>query len=261
MRTEHPLSRSPSQQDESPSDKMSKHSTIPINKHWSFKQADKEDSKFLPVAQFPTNVHLDLIANNIIADPFIGKNENDVQWIGEVPWAYKTTFPSPSLSPSERRTVKALLAFDGLDTFATVILNGKEILKTENMFIPERVDVTTYLRKEGNNELKITFESAYLKGCALVEKYPDHHWGCWNGDSSRLAVRKAQYHWVCPFPFQMHKLLLISTGVGLGTNPHDLWAMETYQPRNLFVANIRPLLHNERPQISQVGGVRCQSRC
>jgi beta-mannosidase len=177
---------------------MSKLSTVPINKNWSFKQADKEDSKFLPVAQFPTNVHLDLIANNIIPDPFIGKNENDIQWIGEVPWVYKNNFHSPTLSSNERSTVKAVLALNGLDTFATVVLNGKEILKTENMFIPERVDVSTYLKKEGDNELEITFESAYLKGCALVEKYPGHHWGCWNGDSSRLAVRKAQYHWVCP---------------------------------------------------------------
>ncbi|TVY46635.1 Beta-mannosidase B, partial [Lachnellula occidentalis] len=180
---------------QTPPDKMSAYISIPINKSWSFKQADKEDSKFLSVAQFPTNVHLDLIANNIIPDPFIGKNENDVQWIGEVPWVYKTVFPSPALSTSERKTVKAVLAFDGLDTFATVVLNGKEILKSDNMFIPERVDVTTYLKKEGDNELEITFESAYLKGCALMEKYPDHHWGCWNGDSSRLAVRKAQYHW------------------------------------------------------------------
>ncbi|PVH72735.1 glycoside hydrolase family 2 protein [Cadophora sp. DSE1049] len=174
---------------------MSKHTIIPIDKNWTFKQGDNKDSKFLPVAQFPTNVHLDLIANNIIADPFIGKNENDVQWIGEVPWIYKTTFPSPSLSEKERATAKAVIAFDGLDTYATVVLNGKEILKTESMFIPERVDVTTFLKKEGDNELEITFESAYLKGCAIVEKYPDHHWGCWNGDTSRLAVRKAQYHW------------------------------------------------------------------
>jgi len=175
---------------------MSKHTITPIDQHWTFKQADKKDSKFLPVAQFPTNVHLDLIANGIIADPFIGKNENDVQWIGEVPWIYKTTFASPKLFAEERGKVKAVLAFDGLDTYATVVLNGKEILKTESMFIPERVDVTTHLKKEGDNELEITFESAYLKGCAIVEAHPNHHWGCWNGDVSRLAVRKAQYHWV-----------------------------------------------------------------
>ncbi|KAL3425139.1 Beta-mannosidase B 2 [Phlyctema vagabunda] len=173
---------------------MALHTITPIDKNWTFKQADNKDSEFLPVAQFPTNIHLDLIANNIIADPFIGKNENDVQWVGEAAWLYKTTFPSPKAS-NEGSNVKAVLAFDGLDTYATVLLNGKEILKTESMFNPERVDVTTHLNKEGDNELEITFESAYLKGCAIVEKYPDHHWGCWNGDTSRLAVRKAQYHW------------------------------------------------------------------
>lgn len=176
---------------------MPKHTIIPIDKNWTFKQADNEESKFLPVAQFPTNVHLDLIANGIIQDPFMGKNENDVQWIGETVWIYKTAFSSPAIFSEDKASVKAILVFDGLDTYATVKLNGKEILKTDNMFIPERVDVTSYLKDEGENELEITFESAYLKGCAIVEKYSDHHWGCWNGDTSRLAVRKAQYHWVC----------------------------------------------------------------
>jgi beta-mannosidase len=174
---------------------MSKRLVTPIDKNWTFKQADSKTSEFLPVAQFPTNVHLDLIANNIIPDPFIGKNENDVQWVGEAVWVYKTTFESPDLSAIETHGAKAVLAFDGLDTFATVLLNGKEILKTESMFISERVDVTAHL-KTGDNELEITFESAYLKGWELVEKHPNHHWGVWNGDSSRLAVRKAQYHWV-----------------------------------------------------------------
>ena len=198
MRTEHAFSSNPQppSSSSSSSSDMLKHTSFPVDKGWTFRQADKEDAKFLLVAQFPTNVHLDLIANKIIEDPFIGKNENDVQWIGEVPWVYNTSFPSPVISAEQRGNVKAILAFDGLDTYATVVLNGKEILKTENMFTPERVDVTTYLKSRGDNELEITFESAYLKGCALVEKYPDHRWGCWNGDTSRLAVRKAQYHWV-----------------------------------------------------------------
>jgi beta-mannosidase len=175
---------------------MAKHISIPINEGWEFKQVDSNTSKFLPVAQFPTNVHLDLIANSIIPDPFIGKNELDVQWVGEAVWVYKTSFESPALLSGERGIVKAVLAFEGLDTYATVVLNGKEILKMESMFISERVDVTPYLKKEGANELEITFDSAYLRGKKIVEKYPDHKWGCWNGDVSRLAVRKAQYHWV-----------------------------------------------------------------
>ncbi|CRK13999.1 hypothetical protein BN1723_017367, partial [Verticillium longisporum] len=85
---------------------------------------------------------------------------------------------------------KAVLAFDGLDTFATVKLNGSTILETDNMFIPERVDVTDKLNAEGNNELQIHFDSAYLRGWKRVEEHPDHKWGCWNGDNSRLAVRK-----------------------------------------------------------------------
>ena len=171
---------------------MSHRMVYSLDKGWTFKQADEQTSKFLPVAQFPTNIHLDLIANNIIPDPFIGKNENVVQWVGEKTWVYKTSFAAPKVAGNSR----AVLAFDGLDTYATVRLNGQEILKTENMFIPERVDVTKLLEGEKDNELEITFESAYLLGKKLVEKHPDHHWGCWNGDASRLAVRKAQYHYV-----------------------------------------------------------------
>lgn len=177
---------------------MSKHLSIPIDQNWTFRQADNESSDFLPVSQFPTNVHLDLLAHKLIPDPFIGKNELDVQWVGEAVWLYRTHFATPT--PSTTSTgggSRSVLAFDGLDTFATVRLNGKQILKTDNMFTPERVDVTDLLRGAGEeNELEMEFESAYLKGWAGVEEHPEHAWGCWNGDNSRLAVRKAQYHWV-----------------------------------------------------------------
>ncbi|KAI9730147.1 MAG: Beta-mannosidase B [Claussenomyces sp. TS43310] len=172
---------------------MSHRATTPIDKNWTFKQADDSAAEFRPVAQFPSNIHLDLLANDRIPDPFIGKNEVDVQWVGETAWIYKTTFDAPDLA-ALTRGAKAVLAFDGLDTYATVRFNGSEVLKTESMFVPERVDVTDHV-KAGENVLDITFESAYLKGWKLVEKYPEHKWGCWNGDNSRLAVRKAQYHW------------------------------------------------------------------
>ena len=165
----------------------------PIDQGWTFKQADDVSSELLPVAKFPTNVHLDLLSNGLIPDPVYGKNETAVQWVGEKSWLYRTTFqnPKPLLG-------KTILAFDGLDTHATVRLNGVIILRTENMFIPERVDVGNFLSSDENvlNILEITFDSTYLIGKKLVEKHPDHYWGCWNGDPSRLAVRKAQYHYV-----------------------------------------------------------------
>jgi beta-mannosidase len=164
-----------------------------LDKNWEFKQAESADTRFLPVGHFPTNIHLDLLHHGLIPDPFIGKNELEVQWVGETAWVYRTSFWSDEVEEGS----KYVLAFDGLDTFATVVLNGTTILQAENMFTPERVDVTSTL-KAGENKLVITFDSAYLRGWKLVEKYPTHKWGCWNGDNSRLAVRKAQYHWVSP---------------------------------------------------------------
>jgi beta-mannosidase len=205
---------------------MAPRTVIPLDKNWEFKQADNNDSKYLPVGQFPTNVHLDLLHHGLIPDPFIGKNELDVQWIGEAQWVYKTHFSSSGIPEGAR----AVLAFDGLDTFATVVLNGQTILETDNMFTPERVDVTSILKEE--NDLVITFDSAYLRGWKLVEKYPDHKWGCWNGDNSRLAVRKAQYHWVSTYINHSltaeAALLTPFPGLGLGPDSLDMRSLEAY---------------------------------
>lgn len=88
-----------------------------------------------------------------------------------------------------------MLAFDGLDTFATVKLNGEVILTSDNMFISHRVDVTNRMRYGKVNVLEIDFESARLRAIEIKEAYPEHKWVGFNGDMSRLAVRKAQYHW------------------------------------------------------------------
>ena len=224
---------------------------VPVDKGWSFKQVDLDDTQWLPVGQFPTMVHLDLLAHDRIPDPFVGKNEELVQWIGEKQWVYKTTFEAPAVSAASQKTV---LAFDGLDTFATVVLNGTTILESDNMFLPYRVDVSSVVRPAETNELVITFDSAYLRGWDLVEKYPDHKWGCWNGDNSRLAVRKSQYHWVgyhsplpplpssFSFPFLSMLIVANCSGLGLGPGANDLRTMATHKHRGLRGANHRPVV-------------------
>lgn len=134
--------------------------------------------------------------------------------VGESRWLYRTNFPTPKLSGE-----KAVLAFDGLDTHATVRLNNEVILENEDMFIPERVDVTSLLLNNDRklNILEITFESTYLIGKKLVEGNPDHYWGCWNGDPSRLAVRKAQYHYVMSLgQFSKRWQLIFNCRAGIG---------------------------------------------
>ncbi|KAL8805176.1 MAG: hypothetical protein Q9200_005542 [Gallowayella weberi] len=150
--------------------------TFPIKNDWKFRKVEDPEEEWLPVSQFPTNVHLDLLHHGIIPDPMLANNEEDVQWVGEKIWAYKTAFPSPKLLPGQ----KAVIQFDGLDTHASVIFNGKEVLKTENTFLPDRLDVTDFLNVLTNNDLHIIFESTYLVGKKLVEADPHHKYGCWN---------------------------------------------------------------------------------
>ncbi|CAZ81256.1 unnamed protein product [Tuber melanosporum] len=175
---------------------MSKKTTL-IHENWVFRQASpapSELAQFRPVSQFPTNVHLDLLHHGLIPDPFFAKQEVNVQWVGEKGWVYKTSFATPGahwVLGGERH----VLVLEGLDTYAIVRVNGSEVLRSDNMFVTHRVDDGGGEEGEGENELEIEFDSAFLVGKKIVEEWPGHNWGCWNGDASRLAVRKAQYHY------------------------------------------------------------------
>jgi len=156
---------------------------------WYFKQEDLPKSDYLPVTQFPTVIHLDLLHHHKISDPTIDLNREDCQWVGEKKWLYRTTIPFTK--SSSRPHVD--LVFEGLDTFATVTLNGKTILEADNMFLEYRVSVTDLIA-EGDNDLEITFDSAFLRGRELEEEQGFKN-EFWNGDSSRLNVRKIGCHY------------------------------------------------------------------
>lgn len=88
------------------------------------------------------------------------------------------------------------LVFDGLDTIASVKLNGEVILESSNMFLGYRVDITEALgSSDSTNVLDIEFDCAQLKATELRKKDPNHKWEGMFGDMARLGVRKAQYHW------------------------------------------------------------------
>ena len=71
------------------------------------------------------SIHLDLLASNVIPDPYIGRNESTVQWIHSRDWLYNCEFSAEPTQECEQM----YLSFEGLDTFATVTLNGNEIFK------------------------------------------------------------------------------------------------------------------------------------
>ncbi|KAI1106526.1 glycoside hydrolase family 2 protein [Jackrogersella minutella] len=166
----------------------------PLEHGWTFKQSDSPSTDgWLPVQKVPTQVHMDLIANNKIPDPFIDLNERAARWVNEKNWTYRVEFKKPTgLVVSE--SVVTDLVFEGLDTFATVLLNGNEVLKSDNMFLTHRVDVSDLLKNE--NILEIEFDSAMLRGRELVKEHShEHTFYVRQTDIGRVPVRKAQYNW------------------------------------------------------------------
>ncbi|HEU5486769.1 MAG TPA: glycoside hydrolase family 2 protein, partial [Microlunatus sp.] len=115
-------------------------------------------------ATVPGEVYGDLLAAGLIPDPFDGANEHRLHWIGTTDWAYRTTF-SVEPGPAQRHD----LVFAGLDTLATVLLNGAEVVRTANMHRSHRIDVTDLL-EPGNNELEIRFEGPVTGAARLSDE-------------------------------------------------------------------------------------------
>lgn len=126
-----------------------------------------------------------------IKDPFLAFNELDCEWVATKSWTYRVDLPEVAQSV---HGAKHILAFDGLDTFATVRLDGEKILESDNMFIYHRIDVTEKLKAGKKSMLEIDFRPALAEAQKIKDAHPEHKWVGFNGDMARLAVRKAQYH-------------------------------------------------------------------
>lgn len=132
-------------------------------------------------AHVPGDVHSALINKRIIEDPFIGHNDLKCRWVEEKEWWYRTTFEWDE-DLEEEEFIE--LIFEGLDTFATIYLNGAEIGCTENMFIEHEFEVTKIMKK-GKNVLAVKFDPIYLR----VKQKEKNYWCSYEKD--RIWVRKA----------------------------------------------------------------------
>lgn len=165
--------------------------TVPLaGTNWRFR--DTASSKWLP-ATVPGCVHTDLRANHQIPDPYFGTNELGLQWIEERDWEYKTTFNVTANVLAEE--VVELVA-DGLDTVATVRLNGVVIAdRLDNMYQGHRWPVGHVLRR-GRNQLAVTFTSAlrYIRSKRTEFKEP-RNFNDPVGHSPRIRKQPCQFGW------------------------------------------------------------------
>ena len=86
-----------------------------IDQGWEFRQlapsANSTDGQWRP-AHVPGDVHLDLLRNKLIPDPFYRDNEAKLQWIEGPSWEYRTTI---NITPETLKKRNLELVFDGLD--------------------------------------------------------------------------------------------------------------------------------------------------
>jgi beta-mannosidase len=163
--------------------------TFDLNGEWILNK--KGDSGFENVrATVPGCVHGDLLNAGKIENPYYRDNEIKVSWISQADWIYRREFNVPE---NLLKRQQVMLNCQGLDTLATIKINGTLVGKADNMFRVWEFDVKNIL-KAGNNTIEIEFDSAekYVQKRQEEHPLPDWH-GCWQvGIKGRAWIRKEQ---------------------------------------------------------------------
>jgi len=154
-------------------------STMNLSGAWEVSDAASNDWF---AATVPGSIHTDLLAAKRIPDPFFGTNESKVQWIGERDWTYRRSF---DVSENFLKQEHVLLHCDGLDTLATIEINGEKIGATDNMFRTWEFNVKKLL-KAGVNTIEVRFDSVLP---VIREKESERALPTWNYPGSSY-VRK-----------------------------------------------------------------------
>lgn len=147
-----------------------------------------EADDWIPI-RAPGDVYQALVEAGRLAHPFEGRNEAEAAWVRDREWWQRTTFEAPALAPGDR----AELVFDGLDTFATVFLDGVEIGRADNMFRRWTFDVTDRVRTGVRHAVAVRFDTP-----STAPHRPLPIWSAFTdriSRSRRNAMRKAQFGW------------------------------------------------------------------
>ncbi|MHB9130665.1 MAG: beta-mannosidase [Armatimonadota bacterium] len=163
---------------------------LSLNGAWTVTQTGTHDE--IP-AQVPGTIHQDLLAAGRIEDPYYRDNEDALQWIGETGWIYRHTF---TVTEAFLTHARILLRCDGLDTLATVTINGLPVARTDNMFRTWEFDVKRLLLA-GENTIEICFDPAVAY---IQQRQTNRGLPCWSNPremKGRCWIRKepANFGW------------------------------------------------------------------
>ncbi|KAH9368615.1 hypothetical protein HPB48_004634 [Haemaphysalis longicornis] len=92
----------------------------------------------------------------IIGDAYYRDNDECFAWVGRENWTYSRDF---ELKEEHTRNRRILLVAHGIDTVATVYVNGVPVGNTDNMFVRYVFDIKQHI-KVGHNNISVEFTSA-----------------------------------------------------------------------------------------------------
>lgn len=141
--------------------------------------------------QAPGDTYVALIESGRLEHPFKGRGEEAAAWVRGREWWWRATLEGVEVGPDET----AELVFEGLDTFASIYLDGELIGRTDNMFRRYAFDVAARLTPGAQHRLAICFDPPTLR---VPEVSPLPVWTSFTDRvslSKRNLMRKAQFGW------------------------------------------------------------------
>ncbi|ELR23233.1 Mannosidase, beta A, lysosomal, putative [Acanthamoeba castellanii str. Neff] len=124
-------------------------------------------------ASVPGVIHLDLLKAKVIEDPYVRYRDVEYRWIALTDWTYSRRF---RVSADLLAHAEVVLVCEGLDTVASVAINGKVIGYADNMFRRYLFTVPTDLLRSGpDNTITVSFTSA--ETYAKARPPPPNHLG------------------------------------------------------------------------------------
>ena len=124
---------------------------------------DEGDPMWLHVDRMPKQVPEVLLDHGKMPDPRISRNASKWAWVWETDWVYVVRFDTP------QHKGPAFLRFMGVDTEASVYLNGTLIGQCNNMYRRYTFDIAPYMHGPGEQNQLLVLFTAPVKSLKRIE--------------------------------------------------------------------------------------------
>ena len=169
---------------------------LDLNGTWKLKDSEhmaettrfslsKIDTRDWYLTQVPGDIHPTLEQAGIIPPPFENKNSELCKWTEQRDWWYRKEVEIPQSFENK----ELYLVFDGIDTYASIFVNGRKIGEASNSFLQYQFDVSPDIRIGEKNTIAVCVHATKT---ILESRDTSKYFACFY--LPRIFARKAQCH-------------------------------------------------------------------